>query len=352
MKIYCLYTRLFAFLCLSALAVQAIPLSSAKVLIVKGAASYGALGSEETPITEGAILFEGDSIVTGSMDVVYLIFSNGVGLTIEENSNVVFSKLDQKPFWRDNPDEYPEEEISKSNFVLELKYGVVKGHVKGLRKDSEFRIKTMLGDAIVSGNLFSMRLVYDSFKKKYILDVQNVNGIVDFVTKFSGPLQFGRSPAVNKSYDTDASVFQIVRIPPKRAISMRGSRFDPKFGNLYQRFPKDSKSKLVAEFDTIEPFITPIDQEVMVVSPNGTPDDMAESDAVVEGEPSALMEGEPDILVEETMPKPLSEEIMPDIVAKEVMPDIVVEEVVPGIEVEGIEPDPAVESETIEPESK
>ena len=203
-----------------------------------------------------------------------------------------------------------------------------------MRKDSEFRIKTMLGDAIVSGNLFSMRLVYDSFKKKYILDVQNVNGIVDLVTKFSGPLQFGRSPTVNKSYDPDASVFQIVRIPPKRAISMRGSRFDPKFGNLYQRFPKDSKSKLVAEFDTIEPFITPVDQEVMVVSPNGTPEDVAEPEVFVEGEPSALMEGEPDILVEE------------------VMPDIVVEEVVPGIEVEDIEQDTAVESETIEPETK
>ena len=261
MGIYCLYIRLFVFLCLSALTVQAIPLSSAKVLIVKGAANYGAPGSEDTAITEGTILSEGDSIVTGSLDVVYLIFSNGVGLTIEENSNVVFSKLVQRPFWRDNPEEYPEEEISKSNFVLELKYGVIKGHVKGLRKDSEFRIKTILGDVIVSGNLFSMRLIYDSFQKKYVLDVQNVNGIVDLVTKFSGPLQFGRSPTVNKSYDSDASVFQIVRIPPKRAISMRGSRFDPKFGNLYNQFPKNNKSAFVAEFDTIEPFITPVDQE-------------------------------------------------------------------------------------------
>lgn len=336
MRFYCLYTRLFVFLCLSALAVQAIPLSSAKVLIVRGAASYGAPGSEDTPITEGAILSEGDSIVTGNMDVVYLIFSNGVGLTIEENSNVVFSKLEQKPFWRDNPDEYPEEEISMSNFVLELKYGVVKGHVRGLRTDSEFRIKTILGDAIVSGNLFSMGLIYDSFKKKYILDVQNVNGIVDFVTKFSGPLQFGRSSTVNKSYDSDATDFQIVRIPPKRSISIRGSRFDPKFGNLYQQFPKDSKSRFIAEFDTIEPFITPVDQEVMVVSPNGTPD-FAEPDTV---------EGGPDVLVEETLPEPMLEETTSAIVVEEVMPDIVVEKVAPDIEAEDMEPDTAVESET------
>ncbi len=312
--------RLFAFLCLSILGVQAVPLSSAKVLLVKGSASYGAPGSEDTAITEGAILSEGDSIVTGSLDVVYLIFSNGVELTIEESSNVIFSKFEQKPFWRDNPEEYPEEEISRSNFVLELKYGVVKGHVKGLRKDSEFRINTILGDTIVSGNLFSMRLVYDYFQKKYVLDVQNVNGIVDLITKFSGPLQFGRSRTINKSYDTSASDFQVVSIPPKRSISMRGSRFNPKFGNLHKQFPKDSNSGMVAEFNTVtptvEPFRAAIDQ---IVSTNGTLG-VAEPEAV-EGElRSALVEGEPDVLVEETVPGIVVEEVIPDIVVEEVVP--------------------------------
>ncbi|MGK0176704.1 MAG: hypothetical protein ACJAT5_001077 [Lentimonas sp.] len=267
----CLYVRFFAFLCLSAVVAHAIPLASAKVLVVEGTASYGLPGAEDTPLAKDTIISEGDSIITGNTGVVHLIFSNGAGLTIEESSNLVFLELEQKPFWKSNPEEYPEEEVSKSTTVLELKYGNVKGHMKGLRDDSEFRIKTQFGDALVAGNLFFLELYFDPFRNEFVFNVQNINGLVDLITKFSGSVKFGRNGMAIKSYDSEADILQVVRIPPTQTFSIRKSRFSPGFRNSVQEFPKDAKSRLILGLDTLEPF--PADQrvqDVSVVSPNGT----------------------------------------------------------------------------------
>ena len=267
----CLYVRFFALLCLSAVAAHAIPLASAKVLVIEGAVSYGAPGAENTPLVKDTIISEGDSIITGNTGVVHLIFSNGAGLTIEESSNLVFSELEQKPFWKSNPEEYPKEEVSKSTTILELKYGNIKGHMKGLRDDSEFRIKTQFGDALVAGNLFFAELYYDPFRNEFVFNVQNINGLVDLITKFSGPVKFGRNGMAIKSYDTKADILQVVRIPPKQTFSIRKSRFSPGFRNSVQQFPKDAKSRLVLGLETIEPFAEDQEvQEVRLVSPNGT----------------------------------------------------------------------------------
>ena len=254
--------------------VHAIPLASAKVIATKGTVSYSTAGSENMPVTKGTILSEGDNIVTSSTGVVHLVFSNGAGLAIEENSSLVFSKLKQKPYWRDNPDEYPEEEISQSTAELELKYGNLKGNVESLREDSEFRIKTKLGDALVSGNMFFVELYYDSFRKEFVFNVQNIDGNIDLVTKFSGPIEFERNGMAKKSYDSEADSLQIVRIPPKQTFSVRKSRYSPGFRDYIDQFPKDATSRLILDVEAIEPF--PVDQEVeekvevMVVSPNGT----------------------------------------------------------------------------------
>ena len=263
---YCFHIRFFVFLCLSAATTHAMPLASAKVLLIQGTASYGTLGEETLPLTEGTILFEGDSVVTGKKGVVYVIFSNGAGLTIEKNSNVVLTKLEQRAFWKDNPEEIPREEISKSTTVLTLKYGNIRGHVDGLRKDSEFRINTIMGDAMVAGKTFFIELYYDSIRRDFVLNVQNINGMIDLITKFSGSLRFGRNPVVVKSYDAKADDLQVVRIPPKRVMSVRKSSLSNLFSKFTEDFPSSTKSRLITDFEEIEPFL--VDQQL--VSPNGS----------------------------------------------------------------------------------
>ncbi len=268
MKAYYLCIRLFAFLCLSTLTSQAIPLASAKVLVVEGKASYGVPKEENMPLTEGTILTQGDSIVTGNNSVVHLIFSNGAGLTIEEGSNLVFSELEQRAFWKSYPSEIPKEEYSRSKTILELKYGKIKGHVSSLREDSEFRINTILGDVEASKNLFFVELFYSPLMSEYVLNVQNINGLVNLYTKFSGYVKFGRKGVAKKSYDATSEITQIIRIPPNKILSIKSSSLDNAFKTADYPLPKTARSQLVFGLEAIEPF--PADQEVIEVSPNGT----------------------------------------------------------------------------------
>ena len=344
MQIYCLYIRFLILLCLSVVTAYAMPLSSAKVIISKGIASYEGPETEITPISEGTILSEGDSITTSDSGVVYLIFSNGVGLTIEENSKLVLSKLAQRPFWRSELDELPEEEISRSNFILELKYGRIKGEVKGLRKDSKFRIKTLMGDFLPSKNLFFAKLFYDPFRRKIILTVQNVNGLIDLITKFSGSVKFGRKNNMEKSYDPESLTYQIVRIPQKRSISIKGSRscFAPNFKSLIQQFPKGVKPRLVTEFETIVPSVD--DPEEVVTDNIDSPENVAESDTTVE---DITVEEEPkDIMVDEIVPEKSIESTMPESIEEEIVPASVFEGVVPETSIKEVAPENLVEEET------
>ena len=269
MKYCCFNLRFLALLCLSAVVANAAsPLANVKVISTKGTISYGAPGSEDIPLIENTILSEGDSIITGSSGVAHLVFSNGAGLTIEENTNLVFSKLKQKPYWKDNPEEYPKEEISNSTTELELKYGNLKGNVGGLRQDSEFRIKTKLGDVLVSGNSFFVGLYYDSIRQEFVFDVKNIDGKVDLVTKFSGPIELARNGTAKKSYDPEADALKLVRIPPGKTFSVQKSSLSPEFRNYVKQFPKDTTSRFASDDKFTQPY--PNDQEVMVVSPNGT----------------------------------------------------------------------------------
>lgn len=275
MKFYRIYIHFLALLCLSTLTVQALPLASAKVVSTKGGASYGTSEDVLNPLTEGAIVSEGDKIVTGKAGVVSLVFANGVELRIERTTSVVFSNLEQDSFWKSNPAEYPEEEISKSTTVLELQYGNVRGDAAGLREDSEFRIQTKLGDVLVYENKFFVEIYYDSFRSSFTLNAQNIDGSMDVITKFSGSVEFSSNTKAVNSFDSEADV-QIVSIPQKLTMSVQEFSYSPEFRTYVAQFPKDAKSRLITDiqankayFDTEpEPFFN--DQEVRVVSDNGT----------------------------------------------------------------------------------
>jgi len=266
MKTYYLCIHLLALLILSAAPVHALPLASAKVLVVKGAATYGEPGSEINELTEGTILSSGDSVVTGETGVVHIIFSNGAGITIKGSSNLVFTRLEQRPFWKNDPSDIPEQEVSKSTTLLELKYGNIRGHVGTLREDSKFGVQTLLGEVLVSGELFFIEIFYNKYKSEYILNAQNINGEVYLKTKFSGSVKFGRGNNVIKQYAPKDEAFQIVRIPPKHSVSIRKSIFSPALRKSKGDLPKSAQSRLAFELENVEPFQS--DQEV--VSPNGT----------------------------------------------------------------------------------
>ncbi len=75
---------LLALFGLSALTINAAQLASAKVLSVTGIVT----NSEESPLAVGAILAQGDSVVTSALSNALLVFSNGSELVVKEKSSV------------------------------------------------------------------------------------------------------------------------------------------------------------------------------------------------------------------------------------------------------------------------
>lgn len=265
MNTFCNYLFLSFILIVGISTAYSMPPSSAKVLVVKGTASYGLPGKESSPLTDGTILSQGDSIVTGKAGVVHLVFSNGAALTIEGGSNLVFSELIQEPFSTGGATSIVESETSTSKTRLELRYGSIRGQVNSLQPNSEFRVATAMGDILASGNLFFAELYFDLTKNSYILNVQNINGIVGLSTSFSGSLNFGRKNLATKAYNTESGTERLVNIPPNKAMSIIASALRGEFINS-TKFPRDTKSRL--DFpESLQQFSFSVDQEV---SPNGT----------------------------------------------------------------------------------
>lgn len=268
---FCIYFS--ALFYLSIMSVQAIPFASAEVVRVDGTVSYGSPDEEKTPLTKGAILSQGDSIVTGNLGSVDLIFSNGARLTIKGKSNLIFSKLEQRPFWKDDPDEHIEKEISKSTTILELKYGYVKGRIKGLLQDSKFRIETMVGDVAILGTTFFVGLHHDSYRRQFVLDTYNRDGIVKLDTKFSGSIDYKAGNSVTKRYESKETKTQTVNIPPEHIFSMRASTAIKEFNLPLPALPQNPLSEIfeLEESDEDRPRFPDVADQV--ISDNGTNND-------------------------------------------------------------------------------
>ena len=275
MKKHSFYLQLITFLLLSHVTAHAIELASAKVLHVKGLVTYTSLGQEEKALTTGTILFEGHSISTSNDSTAYLLFSNGSELTVKENSNLIISEFQQAPFDASSSDDYPKRDLSKSSVVLNLSFGSVEGHVRGLNSVSKFEVETILGTASILGTRFNLELYFDRLINEFAFNVQNVDGRVNLTSSFVGILKFGRFSNVIINYSSDNDAIQTVSIPPSRSVSIRGSGTDPKFSSLVLQFPEFGGSAIdgISSPSTLNPFIS--DQVITPsnapeVSPNGT----------------------------------------------------------------------------------
>ena len=265
LKNYSLCLFFLALLFSGTAVVNAVQLASAKVLYVNGDVTYSASDTEEMPLAEGMILTEGHGITTYDMSSVYLIFSNGSELSLEENSNLVLAKLEQAPFEGSDSDSYPQADPSKSTSILKLNHGSIKGHVKQLRSVSEFKVETRFGTASILGTRFIVEMYYDKTSNELVFNIQNIDGRVDLTSSFFGLLKFGRYSAVNVAYSADSKAVQTVSIPPTRTVSVRKSAEAPELKGLVQQFPEVFESKIVLDISPLQPLV--VDQ---VVSPNGS----------------------------------------------------------------------------------
>lgn len=265
-----LLLALLALFGLSVLSVNAAQLASAKVLSVSGTVNSHSENGDETPLIVGAILSQGDSVVTTAMSNALLVFSNGSELTVEENTSITLAELSQEAFGGNKSYEQLKADPSKSQSLLELNYGKVSGHVKQLRAGSEFDIETPLGTAAIRGTKFIVEIRYNAERGEFIMIVHNKDGKVNIISRYAGSFEYGRGNVGDKGYDSSVSDDTIEAIPPAHIIVIRLSEDDPHFNQLIDRkinFPPTGKLPPI-EIIFEGPEVTPEDQDTVIASPN------------------------------------------------------------------------------------
>ena len=245
-------------------------LASAKVLSMSGTVTSASEDGVESPLMIGAILGQGDSIVTGAWSTALLVFSNGSEILVTENSSITIVELSQEAFGGTKSYEQLKADPSKSQSLLQLNYGKVSGHVKSLKAGSRFDIETPLGTAAIRGTKFVIECRYDAKRLEYHLIVNNLNGKVDIISRYPGAVKYGRENHADKGYDPEASE-ETEALPPAHKIIIRFSSNNPNFERIVSpevNFPPFKNNDTQPEIPVLPPEVTPEDQDTVVASPN------------------------------------------------------------------------------------
>lgn len=267
-----LYLALFAFFGLSALIVNAAQTASAKVLSVTGSVHVYAEGSPDAPLTAGAILTQGQGIVTTAMSSAHLVFSNGSELTVKENTSVTIAELTQEAFGGNKSYEQLKADPSKSQALLQLNYGKVSGHVKQLRAGSKFNIETPLGTAAIRGTKHEVGLGYNPVRKTVSMTVTNMDGKIDLITKTGGKIEYYNN-AAEVAYETGVKG-TTQPVPVGNTVTVSLSQDDPNFEDVINpavNFPPYQNENTQPNTDKTTPpgpVVTPEDQTITITSPN------------------------------------------------------------------------------------
>jgi len=277
------YFACLALLCGVGTQLAANPTGSAKVLAVEGTATaYDEGSTQGMPLSRGDILEQGVGISTSALSSVDLVFSNGSTLTVEENTSLTLTELQQQAYGGTATYEDLQADPSQSQTLLDLNYGSTRGEIKNLRPGSTFDINTPLGTAAIRGTIVRVELRYNAEREEFILDIFNEGGDVDILSKYLGRLEFGAGNVGDKGYDSSLSDVTAEPIPGGHRVIIRLSRQDPYFDDLIDRLSNVAPFKNSYNFPPTgpddpkspkggppAPEFTPDDPSTQVVSPEG-----------------------------------------------------------------------------------
>ena len=250
---------LFGLSSLTATAAQR--LASAKVLSMSGTVTSESEDGVESPLMVGAILSQGDSIVTSAWSTALLVFSNGSEILVTEKTSITIVELSQEAFGGTKSYEQLKADPSKSQSLLQLNYGKISGHVKSLKAGSRFDIETPLGTAAIRGTKFVINLLYNAKRSEYILSVLNIDGRVDIISRFGEADKYGRGNKAQKGYDTNSKKTAEAN-PPAHQVIISITENDPSFEQVINRevnFPPFKNNDTQPEGPELPTEITPED---------------------------------------------------------------------------------------------
>ena len=180
--------RIYALICglslLGTLSAQAAQLATAKVMSVTGTVTKYTADGAESPLSAGDILTEGDGITTSYHSVAMLVFSNGSELTLEENTHITIRELAQKPF---SSSQRYEQLQARPKPVADAADSTTGSSLATSRSSSKAPNSTLPPrTAAIRGTQFSAYLRYNVYTGDMILKINNLDGLVDAITRFAG----------------------------------------------------------------------------------------------------------------------------------------------------------------------
>ena len=110
-------------------------------------------------VTEGELITEKDTLVTGANSSVVLVFMNGSTVQVGATTRLSIDEFKMDPFAEDIEPGKLEREPSVSRTSLNIAYGEVVGNVKKLSKGSAYNVRTPVGAAGIRGTTFLIKLV-------------------------------------------------------------------------------------------------------------------------------------------------------------------------------------------------
>lgn len=157
---------------------------------VEGQVTKITAANVETPLTNGELLTESDTVITGEKGSVVLVFANGSTVRIAPNSRLRVDKFQMDPLAEGTDLAKLTEEPSPSQTELNLAFGEIVGNVKKLKGTSNYSIKTPVGAAGIRGTTFRIVFRPTGDGRAFNFQVTTAEGLVVFegTTAGSGPV--------------------------------------------------------------------------------------------------------------------------------------------------------------------
>ena len=177
-----------------------------KALKVSGAVTRVDKTGATSVVTDGIILTESDTIITGDNSGVVLVFMNGSSVKLGAKSRLLVEQFKMDPLAGDINVATLKKEPSVSQTTLNLTYGELVGDVKKLNKSSTYNIKTAVGAAGIRGTIFRIVMTPSSDGKTYTFQLATAEGLVVFTgTLDNSPVDVPGGTQVDSTADVDAT---------------------------------------------------------------------------------------------------------------------------------------------------
>lgn len=176
-----------------------------KAMKVSGTVSRVDSAGATSAVTDGTLLTEADTVVTGDNSGVVLVFMNGSSVKLGAKSSLLVEQFKMDPLATDINVATLKAEPSVSQTKLNLAYGEIVGDVKKLNKSSTYNIKTPVGAAGIRGTIFRILFLPAANGQPALFQLSTAEGLVLYTAPTGATTDVGQGSEVVATADVNVA---------------------------------------------------------------------------------------------------------------------------------------------------